>query len=84
MIVKPKENGEPCDNQSICSDMDEDITLNDDLRTDANDSNVIVIDDEAQEEVKMRSNPVSTDTIYIDDDNTDETNKVDISKAQFT
>jgi len=86
MVYKnqPKENGEPCDNQSICNDMDEDITLNDDLRTDANDSNVIVIDDEAQEEVKMRSNPVSTDTIYIDDDNTDETNKVDISKAQFT
>ena len=63
--------------------MDEDITLNDDVKTDATDGNVIVIDDEAQGDVKIRSNPVVTDTIYIDDDNNDEANKVDISKAQF-
>ena len=63
--------------------MDEDITLNDDEKTDATDGNVIVIDDEAQGDVKIRSNLVVTDTIYIDDDNNDEANKVDISKAQF-
>ena len=63
--------------------MDEDITLNDDVKTDATDGNVIVIDDEAQGDVKIRSNLVVTDTIYIDDDNNDEANKVDISKAQF-
>ena len=63
--------------------MDEDITLNDDVKTDATDGNVIVIDDEAQGDVKIRSNLVVTDTIYIDDDNSDEANKVDISKAQF-
>ena len=63
--------------------MDEDITLTDDVKTDSTDGNLIVIDDEAQGDVKMRSNPVITDTIYIDDDNNDDTNKVDISKAQF-
>merc|ERR1712130_753669 len=79
MVYKnqPKENGEPCDNQSICNDMDEDITLTDDVKTDSTDGNLIVIDDEAQGDVKMRSNPVITDTIYIDDDNNDDTNKVD-------
>ena len=67
--------------------MDEDITLNDDIKTESSDNNVIVIDDEAQNDVKIRENSSSgpSEAIYIDgvgeDGDNNDNNIIDISRV---
>ena len=76
---------EPCD--GTCNDMDEDITSQEDdhneafehIAEDDNaktvDSNIIVIDEDAQSDyfTKNSEKPEATDTIYIDDTAEDST-----------
>ena len=79
---------DPCDNQSVCNDMEEDIAVKDDTKTEASaDNNVIVIDDETPDSKSKQEVGSPTDTIYIDD-NSDAGNevvrpKVDFSHTQF-
>ena len=67
--------------------MDEDITLNDDIKTESSDNNVIVIDDEAQNDVKIRESSSSgpSEAIYIDgvgeDGANNDNNIIDISRV---
>ena len=81
---QPKERDEPCDNQINCNSIDEDITLHDDIKTESSDNNVIVIDDESQNDMKIRhsSSSGASDAIYIDSVGGEEgeSNNIDISR----
>ena len=44
-FFQSKDKEEPCDNQINCNNIDEDITLHDDINPESSDNNVIVIDD---------------------------------------
>jgi len=79
---------EPCDN-NICNDMEEDITVSDEMGPEISpESNVIVIDDEAGAVRRHgHGSSVTGDTIYIDDNDSErlqnDDNTVDFSHAQF-
>ena len=89
---------EPCD--GTCDDMDEDIPSQEDDHNEAFehiveddnantvDSNIIVIDEDAQSDylTKNSENPAATDTIYIDDtaeDSSKHTPDIDIGHMRF-
>merc|ERR1711976_369530 len=81
-----KDKEEPCDNQINCNNIDEDITLHDDINPESSDNNVIVIDDEqAQNDVKIRhsSSSEASDAIYIDSvgGEDSDSNNIDISRV---
>ena len=85
-MFQPKDkDDEPCDNQINCNNIDEDITLHDDIKPESLDNNVIVIDDEAQNDVKIRhsSGSAASDAIYIDSVGAEEaeSNNIDISRV---
>ena len=89
---------EPCD--GTCNDLDEDIASQEDDHNEAfehsiednnantEDSNIIVIDEDAQSDylTKNSENPAATDTIYIDDtaeDSSNHTPDIDIGHMRF-
>ena len=89
---------EPCD--GTCDDMDEDISSQEDDHNEAFehifeddnantvDSNIIVIDEDAQSDylTKNSEKPEATDTIYIDDtaeDSSNHTPDIDIGRMRF-
>lgn len=85
-LFQSKDKEEPCDNQINCNNIDEDITLHDDISPESSDNNVIVIDDDqTQNDVKIRhsSNAGASDAIYIDSvggEDSDNSN-IDISRV---
>ena len=85
-LFQSKHKEEPCDNQIDCNNIDEDITLHDDINPESSDNNVIVIDDEqAQNDVKIRhsSSSGASDAIYIDSvgGEDSDSNNIDISRV---
>ena len=85
-------NDEPC--VGTCNDMDEDIgneeeAPNEEMEETESDSNIIVIDDDAQSEHfgANSDKPEATDTIYIDDtpeDNSVQVPDIDIHSIKFS